>query len=218
MNILLATENRGKVAELEQLLPPTIEILTLRDVGLSSPVEDGSTFVENARIKAVHGSSSGFMSVADDSGLCVDALDGRPGIYSSRFAHDSASDDENNLHLLRCLSKNDNLTRAARFVSAVVLVDTKGNTYEARATLEGVIIDHPRGNQGFGYDPLFEICDPEATAFKGMTLAELTVDEKNLVSHRARAYRKLVQKLARASMSNAQLSIFCVEESGEIRR
>lgn len=197
--IIVATTNQGKLAEIRSLSPRELEIRGLDSVDVSPDAETGSTFLENARIKAWSVAKHGYAVIADDSGLEVDALDGRPGVWSSRFSGPDATDEENNAKLLRCLADVDTSRRTARFRSVIVLAVPNHEEIIAEGTVEGVITDAPRGTNGFGYDPLFEIKDPIANRFKGRTMAELTQAEKNEISHRAMAYRVLLER-ARADI------------------
>ncbi|MFW6073964.1 MAG: RdgB/HAM1 family non-canonical purine NTP pyrophosphatase [Chloroflexota bacterium] len=192
MKVVVATRNQGKLEELRHLLPSTFDLLSLDDVGLSSPEETGSSFIENARLKTAPLVARGFAAIGDDSGLEVDALDGAPGVRSARFAGPDATDHDNNRKLIEKLSRCDpSLGRRARFRSAVVFALPDGREIIGEGEVYGVIIDEPRGENGFGYDPHFEIQDPDAPLYAGRTMAELTLDEKNQISHRARAYRSL---------------------------
>lgn len=207
MKLLVATTNHNKVRELAQVLTPLgIDVSGLDSVGrdLPEPVEDADTFEGNARIKAVaYARALQSACVAEDSGIEVDALAGAPGVFSARYAGVQGSreqrDQANNEKLLRELSKLGDVSRAARFVCAMCLVDATGKVlFETRGTYEGVIADQPRGENGFGYDPLLLI--PEL----GRTSAQLTPDEKNARSHRGQAARALAKFLAR-SASNTPL-------------
>lgn len=195
MRVIVATNNAGKIAELRGLLPADIELLTLAEAGLDSPEEIGTTFAENALLKARHAAPHADAAIADDSGLVVDALDGEPGVLSARFSGPDADDDSNNRELLRRLAELDLKRRSARFVSAAAFVSRDGSERVAEGAVHGVVIDTPRGANGFGYDPLFEIHDLAAPSFNGRTMAELTIDEKNAISHRGRAVRALITGL-----------------------
>lgn len=201
MRIVVATNNRGKLEELRALLSPSLALLTLDEAGLESPDETGSTFEENALIKARAAAAFGDAAIADDSGLVVDALDGRPGVWSSRYAGADASDAENNVKLLAELHRVPDESRTARFVSVVALVTRDGREYTARGSVEGRIGHGVRGQGGFGYDPLMIVTDPDAVEFSGRSMAELTLVEKNQISHRARAYRTLLVVLRNAGFS-----------------
>ena len=197
--LVVASRNRGKLEELRALLSDLpLEILALPQVlpHAAPVVEDGRTFVENA-VKKARAAAEGTMmlALADDSGLEVDALDGRPGVYSARFAHERATDAENNAVLLDALDAlGDPVSAAqstryeARFRCALALIDPFASDPSPRvveATCEGRITSMPRGSGGFGYDPLFVLSGTDKT------MAELTEGEKNRVSHRARAYAAL---------------------------
>jgi XTP/dITP diphosphohydrolase len=201
MRVVVATNNPGKLVELRALLPEGIELLTLGDVGLGSPEETGTTFEENALIKARAAVVAGDAAVADDSGLVVDALGGRPGVWSSRFAGEHASDADNNALLLNELRHVPDGARTARFVSVVALVTGDGREFTATGSVEGIIGWSERGEGGFGYDPLLIVSDPDAVEFNGRTMAELSLDEKNRISHRSRAYRALLKRLRTSGFS-----------------
>ena len=200
--ILLATSNPNKLREVRQVLEPLgYTILSLADLSESGelpeePVEDGLTFEENARKKAVgYALATGRSCVAEDSGLEVDALGGAPGVHSARYAGVDGSREErdaaNNARLLEALKGVPQDQRAARFVAAICLVDASGRVlFETRGTYPGVITDTPAGENGFGYDPLLYL--PEL----GRSSAELSPDEKNKRSHRGAAVRALAAHLA----------------------
>jgi len=192
--LVLATSNLGKVEELKELLQPlSLEIYSLQDFpGLKLPPETGRTFEENAILKARFVSSlTGLTALGDDSGLEVEALGGAPGVYSSRFAGEGATDTQNNEKLLGLLKGYPEEKRRARFRCVLALCTPEGDIYTGEGTLEGVITEEPRGNHGFGYDPVFLL--PEA----GKTLAELEPRVKNNLSHRARALKALWPALLR---------------------
>lgn len=186
-DLLLATTNRGKVAELTALLADVgLSLVPLSSLpGKRAPViEDGATFLDNALIKAnAAAQATGLVTLAEDSGLEVDALGGRPGVRSARFASEGATDAENNSLLLSLLEDVDDDQRAARFRCVMVLVDpwAAGEPFVAEGRCEGMIAREPRGAGGFGYDPLF-VVEGEAA-----TMAELPEERKNEISHRARA-------------------------------
>ncbi len=189
---ILATKNQGKIREFHELFKDLgIESLSLLDVeNPPSVVEDGSTFFENAFKKAKTISEHfGIIAISDDSGLEVDALNGRPGIYSARYAGENATDEDNNKKLLNELKGVDLKDRTARFKCVMVAYRPDGKWVKAEGTLEGLISIEPRGDQGFGYDPVFLL--PEL----GKTLAEIAIEEKNKISHRAKALRALHEKL-----------------------
>ena len=194
MKIVIATFNPHKVRELERLIDlPGVTLVSLREfAGGEAPEENGSTLLENARIKARAAHAlTGLTSIADDTGLEVDALDGRPGIYAARFAGPEATYADNVQRLLAELSGVEPARRTARFRTVCAAVLVAGEELDAEGVLEGVITTTPRGANGFGYDPVFEI--PEI----GRTLAELDGSEKDEISHRARAAMALVEKLGR---------------------
>jgi XTP/dITP diphosphohydrolase len=192
LTIALATSNAGKILELRALLADLpIEFLPVADVLGQSPdiVEDGATFQENALIKArAVARATRTLALADDSGLEVEALAGRPGVRSARFAHERATDAENNAALLRELLDVEEGARSARFRCVLALVSPwqESKVYLADGSCEGSICRAPRGNGGFGYDPLFVVAGHD-----GKTMAELAESEKNRVSHRARAVHSL---------------------------
>lgn len=190
--LVIATSNPHKVEEIEAVLGQLgIVCVALRRSDIPEPIEDGATFEENARIKAIaYAQALGVTVLADDSGLEVDVLDGRPGVHSARFAGIGASrgerDEANNNKLLALLADVPDAARGARFVCTLCVARPDG-TIEAqtRGTFEGRIGHAPRGSNGFGYDPLLVLED-------GRTSAELSAQEKNARSHRGDALRKLV--------------------------
>lgn len=198
MKIVLASRNRKKIGELKTLLSQflsDIEILSLDDVGILGEIEeDGTTFEENALIKARVAASSGYIGVGDDSGLAVDALDGAPGIYSARYAarchYAGDHDDEgNNQALLQNLKGLPREKRGGAFVCAIGCVLPDGREFTVRGEARGRILCEYHGNGGFGYDPLFYY-EPLSKTF-----AELTPDEKNAVSHRGNAIAAFAKRL-----------------------
>jgi XTP/dITP diphosphohydrolase len=186
--IVLATKNKGKIREFSRMFEEfDVEILTIADIpDMPDVVEDGKTFEANARKKAeaILG-FTGFPALADDSGLEVDALGGQPGVYSARFAGPNATDDENNEKLTGMLRDVAKEERQARFVSVLALAIPDGQTLLAKGTCEGIIVLDAKGERGFGYDPHFFLPD------KQQTMAELSPEEKNRISHRGVALRKL---------------------------
>jgi XTP/dITP diphosphohydrolase len=187
MELIIATRNQGKLREISSILSlPGLCLLSLRDFPDIPPAEEnGVSFAENALIKARTAAHySGLPALADDSGLEVDALEGRPGILSARYSGPAASDRQNIEKLLAEMVDVPDGRRQARFVCQAALVH-QGRAYQAEGRLDGVILRQPRGQGGFGYDPIFLI--PE----KGLTAAELEPGEKNRISHRAQALRKL---------------------------
>ncbi len=193
MSLMLATGNPGKAAELRAILALYLDLngvrlLTPRDwpAPLPDVAETGTTFAENARLKAeVLAAATGHAALADDSGLCVDALGGAPGLYSARWAGEGASDADRNAKLLLTLADVPPESRTARFVCAAALATPGERTVMGEGVCEGVILDAPRGTNGFGYDPLFLLPG------LGRTMAELTTEEKNRLSHRALAVSRL---------------------------
>ena len=195
--VVIATNNAHKVEEIESALSfKGWEFKTLKEAGIvSNPEETGTTFVENARIKAKAAHEiSGLATLADDSGLIVDALDGAPGVYSSRYSGEEGNDAANNAKLLRELSHIPAEDRSARFACSLVFIDEDGSETVAEGFIEGSIGFEERGDGGFGYDPLFLPCE-----FKGpKSLAEVSQTEKNLISHRGNALRNLKKLLHNA--------------------
>ena len=198
LTIVLATSNHGKILELRALLGDLpIQFATVAEV-LGEPlsvVEDGATFEDNARLKArAVARATHTLALADDSGLEVDALGGRPGVRSARFAHERATDAENNAALLRELEHVEEGARGARFRCVLALVNPwqESDVHVAAGSCEGSIARAPRGNGGFGYDPLFVV-----DGHDGKAMAELSEAEKNRVSHRARAVHALRAILVR---------------------
>ncbi|MHB1324129.1 MAG: RdgB/HAM1 family non-canonical purine NTP pyrophosphatase [Coriobacteriia bacterium] len=196
--VVVATGNRGKLEEIRSALAiPGREFVTAADLG-AAPLEvkeTGATFLENARLKACayHEAFGGLAALADDSGLEVDVLGGAPGVISAHYAGGGRSNDaENNAKLMTEMQEVPAERRGARFHSVVVFVDEEGNETVADGTCEGRIGFEPRGDGGFGYDPLFW---PQATP--GRTMAELSLEEKNAISHRGAALRALREKLER---------------------
>jgi XTP/dITP diphosphohydrolase len=189
--------NPHKLAELRALMDGTgLDLVSLSDVpGAVAPEETGATLVENARLKAQAAVAlSGLPALADDTGLEVDALGGRPGVHSARFAGPRATDADNIARLLEELRDVPHERRTARFRTVFVVRDPQGGELAAEGALEGRIASAPRGQAGFGYDPVFEV------AGFGRTLAELEPDEKNRHSHRALAARNLLIALGRSPL------------------
>jgi XTP/dITP diphosphohydrolase len=190
--IVLATGNPGKVREIRRILADVgVEVLPQTDLGVSDADETGTGFVENALIKARHASLlTGLPAIADDSGLVVEALDGRPGVYSARYAGADASDDRNIDKLLEELRGVPDDRRTAAFVCCAVYVSADDETsLVAEGRWQGKILEQRRGTGGFGYDPVFY--DPEC----GRTAAELGPELKNARSHRGKAFAALAEML-----------------------
>ena len=189
MKILLATQNLGKVRELRDLLvDEEIEVLSLQDIPDWEDVEEnGVTFADNAALKAREAvRRTGLIALADDSGLEVDALEGAPGVYSARYAGEPKDDERNNNKLLQLLETIPEDKRTARFRCALVMATPFGEEYLTEGAVEGRILTQRRGLDGFGYDPVFYL--PEYAR----TMAELTLAEKNKLSHRAQAFRQVI--------------------------
>lgn len=187
--LVVATKNQGKLREVKALLADyPLEVLSLKDFpGLPEIEETGSTFAENALIKATTvAKQTGLLTLGDDSGLEVDCLDGRPGVLSARFAGEPASDWRNNQKLLALMAGIAPEKRTARFRCVVAIVEPTGQSYLAEGTCEGRIGYAMVGDQGFGYDPLFII--PES----GLTLAQLDMASKNKISHRSQALKQAI--------------------------
>lgn len=192
MQLLVATGNAGKLREIRKLFAErSLEVLGLADVpSVPEAVEDGESFAENAEKKARHyAKATGLPTLADDSGLVVDALGGAPGVFSARYAGEDADDAANNRKLLAQLQGIPAAKRLAAFVCALALCEPEGDCRIFAGRLGGVLLEAPRGDGGFGYDPLFLV--PEY----GKTLAELPIEIKNRISHRGQALRLLLEQL-----------------------
>ena len=189
--LVIASNNPGKLREFQFLLQPLgIEVLTQVQLGIAEAEEPHFTFIENALAKARHVSRlSGLPALADDSGICVDALNGAPGVYSARFAGEPKSDQRNNEKLIEVLQGHAN--RKAHYYCVIVLVRYPEDPQPiiAEGAMHGEIIDTPRGDGGFGYDPYFLL--PEY----GQTGAEISMEVKNKISHRGKALAALVEKI-----------------------
>ena len=203
MKVLAATNNAGKLKELRRILERMGHtVVSPKELGMTlDPDETGATFAENARIKAeAFCQASGLPTVADDSGLCVDALDGAPGVYSARYAGVHGDDEANNRKLLAAMAGVPAARRAARFVSAVCFMLPDGRALTVEGACPGCVADAPAGDNGFGYDPLF-IPDrvgvgrttAENTARR--TYAQLADGEKDAISHRGRAMAAMAEAL-----------------------
>lgn len=199
--VVLASGNAGKLRELSVLLAPLgFELRTQSSLGVESPPETGTTFVDNALIKARHAATrTGLAAIADDSGIEVDAIGGRPGVYSARFAGENASDHDNLQKLLTELHDVPAEFRQARYHCVIVFVrgPDDPDPVLAQGTWEGLITTAPRGTGGFGYDPIFLPAGLHSTA------AQLPTEQKNELSHRARALRALSAELALRGIANA---------------
>ncbi|MBI5725495.1 MAG: RdgB/HAM1 family non-canonical purine NTP pyrophosphatase [Planctomycetes bacterium] len=206
-SIILASRNPGKLAELKQVLGPMgFSIMGLDGLGhIPEPEENGLTFAENARLKALYyAEATGQWCLADDSGLAVDALGGAPGVRSARYAADRCPsgatrkdiDSANRQKLLETLRDVGDEKLTARFVCHLALADAGKIIIEACDTVEGVICRREKGNNGFGYDPVFFL--PQ----RGLTMAQLPPEQKNLISHRGKALRKLAEMLKKTAISS----------------
>ena len=193
MKIILATKNKGKVADFEKLTENmNIEVISFLDEEINFPdvVEDGETFEENSVKKALEiAKYTGMITVSDDSGLCVEALDGAPGIYSARYSGENATDSTNIDKLLNEMKNIPQEERQAKFVSVVSIAKPDGTVQSFRGEVEGEIIFERKGTNGFGYNPVFFSYELEKT------FGEATMEERVTVSHRARAFRKLKEQV-----------------------
>lgn len=191
--VVIATNNAHKLEEISRMLTPVTgwEFISLKDCGsFAEPIEDADSFEGNAHIKALAArDNTGLPALADDSGLVVDALDGAPGVFSSRFAGEDATDAQNNTKLLELLANTPDDQRTARFICTLVFVDTDGSEIVAYGSCEGIIGHEERGSNGFGYDPLFisYACD-------GLTTAEVPAEKKDAISHRGEALRAFIRE------------------------
>ena len=194
MKFVLASRNPHKIAELSAILQKYLtedfELLSLDDIGVEGDIdENGSTFEENALIKASVPAKLGYFGIADDSGLSVDALDGAPGLFSARYAGEPCDHEANNRKLLSELSRLSKDRRGASFICTMALVAPDGKSFCAVGKCPGIILEEYRGDSGFGYDPLFYYPG------LGKTFAQLSPEEKNEISHRARAIKAFAEAL-----------------------
>ncbi len=201
MRLLIASGNAKKVLELRRLVAKaglSLEVVGLADVTpYEEPVENGDSFEENALLKARAGAAvTGLATLADDSGIEVDVLNRMPGVRSARWSGPGASDADNLELLLRQISDVEPARRRGRFVCAMALVHPDGSEEVLRRTMEGVLVETPRGTNGFGYDPIF------VTDGHDLTNAELSPDEKDAVSHRGQAVRAMLPLLARLEQAS----------------
>ena len=191
MKFILATKNMKKLAELQRILAPlNCEVICERDLERPLPevVEDADTFEGNALLKARSAAKvTGLAAIADDSGLCVDYLDGAPGVYSARYAGEEHDDEKNNEKLLKALEGLEKEKRTAFFVSAVAVVFPNGEEFTVRGECHGYIANEKQGENGFGYDPLF-------ISEKGC-FGSLSAEDKDSVSHRGKSLRKMAEKI-----------------------
>ena len=191
--LILATSNKDKAREIAEILDGTpFVVTTMKEEGFDPDiVEDGKTFEENALIKAraVHSLAKGAYVMADDSGLCIDALDGAPGIYSARFCGEDSTYPEKFAKIFEMLKDVPEEKRTAKFVCSIAVVRPDGSEFTVRGEICGVLHEKPMGDGGFGYDPIFYV--PEF----GMTTAQMTKEQKNSISHRGKASRAMAEKL-----------------------
>ena len=191
--LILATSNKDKAREIAEILSDTpFVVTTMKEEGYDPDiVEDGKTFEENALIKArtVHALAEGAYVMADDSGLCIDALDGAPGIYSARFCGENSTYPEKFAKIFEMLKDVPEEKRTAKFVCSIAVVRPDGSEFTVRGEICGVLHEKPMGDGGFGYDPIFYV--PEF----GMTTAQMTKEQKNSISHRGKALRAIAELL-----------------------
>ena len=193
--LVLASSNPGKLRELSALLDESrYRIIPQADFNVPEVAETGTTFVENAIIKARHAAQyTGLAALADDSGIVIDALNGEPGVHSARFSGSDASDESNNILLVEKLRSVPEAQRSARYQAVIVYMRNAADPSPiiCEGSWEGIIVLEAKGSGGFGYDPYFYLPD------YGRTSAELSADEKNRISHRGQALRLLLEKLPR---------------------
>ena len=191
MRFILASKNQKKLEEMNRILTPLgVEVVNETALGIALPAveETGTTFLENAKLKAVSAmQNSGLPAIADDSGLCVDALDGAPGVFSARYSGEHGDDASNNALLLKNMQDVPPNRRSAHFVSAIYVAFPNGAYITAEGRCDGFIGFAPAGENGFGYDPLFMVDD--------QSFAQFTPTQKDQISHRGNALRQLLQKL-----------------------
>ena len=207
MKIVLSSRNKKKIAEMRTLLQEQggvfedVEILSLDDIGYTDDVEEtGTTFEENALIKASVPAEYGYIGIADDSGLSVDALDGAPGVYSARYAGEPCNDENNNQKLLRELESTPDEERTGAYVCAIACVFPDGRSFTVRGECRGRLLREYHGDGGFGYDPLFYCPGYQKT------IAEVTPEQKNAVSHRGKAVRAFAKRFGKYVVPTPKLS------------
>lgn len=213
IQLLVATNNPGKIREYQELLAGLpVEVLYPAQLGMTVEVEEsGSSFEENARIKALaYARASGLLTLADDSGLEVDALEGAPGVRSARYAGPQKNDADRYQKLLSALANVPSGQRSARFRCVVALAQPDGTVYTASGACEGEIGFAPKGEYGFGYDPVFVV-----HGIGGQTMAELPPSQKNQISHRARAVQALWPALVQVLTESERISDDLGQESGQ---
>lgn len=187
--VVLASANKGKLKELQEILGDSVRVVSAADLGVEMPEETENTFAGNAALKSIASfKQTGHISLADDSGLEVDALDGRPGVYSARYSGENATDEQNNQKLLQELTEVPDGLRSARFRSAISISVDSGEPLIFEGAVEGSIGFEERGTNGFGYDPLFRLPN-------GRSFGELSPEEKNPISHRGVAMKKAIPVL-----------------------
>ena len=193
MKLIIATSNEDKVREIDEVLKGTgFEAVSMKEAGYAPDiVEDADSFEGNAMIKAkaLHELCKDSYVMADDSGLCIDALDGAPGIYSSRFCGENSTYEEKFAKIFEMLKDVPEEARTAKFCCAIAVVAPDGESFTVRGEVCGVLHETPAGENGFGYDPIFYV--PEF----GMTTAQMAPEVKNSISHRGKALRAMVEKL-----------------------
>ena len=196
MDIIFATHNKNKLKELKEILSGVYDVYSLADIGFTDEIDEtGSTIEENAMIKAqtvagyCRSRRGEYAVIADDTGLFVDALGGEPGVWSARYSGENATYADNNRKLLEKLSNIPDDKRTACFKTAIACVFSNGGTFIAEGECKGMILRESRGENGFGYDPLFYSIDV------GKTFAEASAEEKNRISHRGRAMEKAAELL-----------------------
>ncbi|MCR5328713.1 MAG: XTP/dITP diphosphatase [Saccharofermentans sp.] len=191
--LILATSNKDKAREIAEILSGTpFVVTTMKEEGYDPDiVEDGKTFEENAlkKARAVHELAKGAYVMADDSGLCIDALDGAPGIYSARFCGEDSTYPEKFKKIFEMLADVPEEKRTAKFVCSIAVVRPDGSEFTVRGEICGILHEKPMGDGGFGYDPIFYV--PEF----GMTTAQMTKEQKNSISHRGKASRAMAEIL-----------------------
>ncbi len=206
MKIVIATTNLGKKRELEQMLDSEVEILSLRDFkNIKEVEENGQSFAENARKKAIgYAKQTNMYTLADDSGLEIDALGGAPGVHSARFSgthknHSSSLIDHENIEkVLQLMKEVPKSKRTARFVCSLCLASPEGVIFEVEGQLEGLITSKKYGDNGFGYDPIFYVPSMDKTT------AQMSEEEKNSISHRGEAIKKFKEQLLKSNMFSNQ--------------
>jgi len=192
MKFIVATKNKNKLSEIKDILKDfPFDVVSMEEVGIGDEIEENAdTFEGNAllKAKAIHSKTGGYV-MADDSGLCIDALGGAPGIYSARFAGENTDYQTKINKIWEMMKQSGSNSKDARFVCAIAVIDPDGKEYILRGECEGVICDKIQGNNGFGYDPVFLI------PHLGKTTAQLSPEDKNKISHRGRALAKMVEML-----------------------